>query len=194
VTLVKANVLDTDEIFTCRNILLDGPLEPVLVPVGPVLVDAGLAGVDETALHDLDPVTAAIVVLDLGGSLGDVDKARAGVLDPLVEEDLEADLVTGLDGVGTGVAGDGTLVAAEVGRVDDVIGDDGVERVGVLAGIGVLAANGLVVDHEDVENVVGIGRHGRRQKGEESTSLHGVGREKSEMNICSEEKKVVKSE
>lgn len=192
-TLVKTDVLDTDKVFTSRNALLDGPLEPILVPVGPALVNTRGAGVGKTALHDLGPGAAAIVVLDLSGSLGDVDKSRTGMLDPLVVEDLEAKLVTGLDGVGTGVTSDSAPVAAEVVGVDNVVGDDGVVRVAVLASVGILATDGLAVDDEDVEDVVGIGRHRRHKQSEESTSLH-VGGVKSKLNICSKEEKVERSE
>lgn len=171
--------------------LLDGPLEPVLVPVGPGSVDAGRAGVGETALHDLDPVTAAIVVGNLARRLGDVDKARTRVLDLLVVEDLEADLVTSLDSVGSSATSLGALVAPKVRGVDNVVGDDRVVRVAVLASVCVLATNDLVVDGENVENVVGVDRQGRCKQREESTSLH-VGGEKSEMNICSKEVNVVK--
>ena len=75
-------------------------LKAVLLPAVPSSVHAGLAGVLEAALHDLDPVTRAVIIGDLARSLGDVDEARTGMLNLLVVEELEAELVTSLDVVG----------------------------------------------------------------------------------------------
>lgn len=182
VTLVDSNVLDADKVFTSGDLVLDGPLEPVLLPAVPGSVDARSAGVGEATLHDLGPFTTAIVVGNLSRSRGDVDESRTGVLNLLVEEELEANLVTSLDSVGGSAAGLGSLVAAEVGRVDNVVGERGHVRVGVLTGVGVVTTDGLVVDGQNVEDVVGIGSHGRRKQSEERTSLH-VGSEKRELNI-----------
>lgn len=155
-SLVKTNVLNADEIFSSRDAALNGPLKPVLLPAGPGGVDTRVAGVAEADLHDLGPVAGAVVALDVGGGFGDVDEAWAGVLDELVVEELEADLVACLDGVGGGVAGYGSLVATEIVGVDDVVGEGGVVGVAVLASVGILAADGGSVDDEAVEDVVGI--------------------------------------
>jgi len=167
--LVQANVLDAHEVLAGRGLGGDGKLEAVLVVRAPVAVGVGLAAA-EPCLHDLEPVARAVVGLDVRGRLGHVHEARAGVLDQLVVEDLEADLVAGLDGVGGRVAGLGADVAAEVVLVKDV-GEDGVVRVAVLAHVRVLAALTLAVDKEDVEDVVRIGRRGESRNQKEG--LHG---------------------
>lgn len=65
-------------------------------------------------LH-LEPISRSVVAADGAGGLGHVEEPRAGVLDELVVEDLEANLVAGADlvGLGSGV-GLSALVAAEV--------------------------------------------------------------------------------
>jgi hypothetical protein len=170
VTLVEANVLNADEVLASGDVVLDGPLEPVLLPVGPGCVNTGSAGVVEAALHDLDPVAGSVVALDGAGSLGDVDEAWAWVLDELVVEELEAKLVTSLDGVGGSVAGSGALVAAEVVAVHQLAGEGWHVRVAVLASVGIVATDGLSVDNQTVEDVMGVGTEGRKQR-EESNCL-----------------------
>jgi hypothetical protein len=181
VALVQANVLDADEVLASGDVLLNSPLEPILLPRVPGGVRARGAGVLEAALHDLDPVAGAVVALDGARRLGDVDEARAGVLDELVVEDLEAELVTDLDGVGGGVAGGGALVAAEIVAVHQLAGDRGVVRVAVLAGVGVLAADGSTVDDEAVEDVMRIGTEGRDES-EKSYCVDHVERLRNEAN------------
>lgn len=170
VTLMETNVLNADEVLAGGDALLDLPLEPVLLPVGPGCVDAGLAGVVKAALHDLGPVAGAVVGLDVAGRLGDVDEAWAGVLDELVVEELEADCVTSLDSVSGGAAGLSSLVAAKVVAVHNVVGESWIVRVAVLAGVRILATNGLSVDDEAVEDVVRVGTEGCQQ-GEKSNCL-----------------------
>jgi hypothetical protein len=159
--------------FTSRDFLLNSPLKAILLPGLPGCVDTGCGGVLEAGLHHLGPVTGTIVASDATGSLGDVNETRTRVLDELVEEELEAELVTGLDGVGGGVASLSALVAAEVVGVDDIGGERGLVRVGVLASVGVVATDGLVVDEEAVEDVVGVGTGGGGQS-DESSELHVV--------------------
>ena len=166
-------MLNANQIFSSRNFLLHCPFEAILLPGLPGCVDTGCAGVLEAGLHHLGPVTGTIVAGDATGSLGNVNKSRAGVLNELVEEELEAELVTGLDSVGGGVAGLSALVAAEVVRVDNLVGERRLVRVGVLTSVGVIAANGVAVDDETVEDVVGVSAKGRSQ-GEESSDLHVV--------------------
>lgn len=165
VALVEANVLNADEVLASGDALLDGPLKPVLLPVGPGCVDTGRAGVVEAALHDLGPLAGAVVRLDVAGCLGDVDKAWAGVLDQLVVEQLEADLVTSLDSIGSSAASCGALVAAKVVAVHDVVGEGWIVRVAVLAGVRILATDRLSVDNQAVEDVVRVGTK-RCQQGE----------------------------
>ena len=171
--LVDGNVLDAHKVFALGDLLLDGPLDLVLLPRRPRSVDAGRAGVGEAKLDDLGPLAAAIVVGNLARRLGDVDESRAGVLNLLVEEELEANRVTSLDGVGARVAGLGSLVAPKVGRVDNVFGVRGLVRVGVLAGVGVFASDSLTFVGHEVEDVVGVDSQGGRQQREERASLHG---------------------
>jgi hypothetical protein len=170
VTLVEANVLNADEVLASGDVLLDGPLQLVLLPAVPGCVNTRSAGVVQAALHDLDPVAGSVVALNSTGSLGDVDEAWAGVLNLLVVEELEAELVTSLDSVGGGVAGGGTLVAAELVAVHNIGSESGVVGVAVLAGVGILAADILSVDNQAVEDVVGVGTKGRKQR-EESNCL-----------------------
>ena len=87
-TLVQAEVLNANQVFTSRNVLLDGPLEAVLLPAGPRSVDTRRAGVVEAGLHDLDPVARAVVGSDGARGLGNVDESRARVLNELVVEEL----------------------------------------------------------------------------------------------------------
>jgi hypothetical protein len=170
VTLVEADVLDADEVLSSRDVVLDGPLQPVLLPAVPSCVDTGSAGVLEAALHHLDPVTAAIVRLDGARCLGDVNEAWAGVLDELVVEDLESELVACLDSVGGSVTCGGALVAAKVVAVHQLGGDRWVVGVAVLADVGILATDGLSVDNQAVEDVVSVGSK-RRKKREEGDCL-----------------------
>jgi len=148
VTLVDGDVLSTHKVLASRDALLDGPLQAVLLPSRPGSVSTRGARVAEAGLHDLGPLARAVVVVDLAGSLGDVDKATAGVLDLLVVGKLEAELVAGLDSVGAGAAGLSTLVAAEVGGVDNLAGEGRHVRVAVLAGVGVVTTDGGAVDDE----------------------------------------------
>lgn len=164
VALVDGDVLNADEVLASRNVLLDGPLKAVLLPAVPGSVDTGLAGVLEAALHDLDPVTAAVVVGNAARGLGDVDESRAGVLDLLVVGELEANLVASLDGVGGNTTSLSALVAAKVGRVNNLAGERGHVRVGVLAGVSIVTTDGLVVDHKTVEDVVGVDHQGRKER------------------------------
>jgi hypothetical protein len=178
VTLVEANVLNADEVLASGDVLLDGPLQLVLLPAVPGCVNTGSAGVVQAALHDLDPVAGSVVALNSTGSLGDVDETWAGVLNLLVVEELEAELVTSLDSVGGGIAGGGTLVAAEVVAVHNIGSESGVVRVAVLAGVGILAADILSVYNQAVEDVMGVGTKGRKQREESNCLDHFEGAEK----------------
>lgn len=150
--------------------LLDGPLQAILLPVAPAGVCSRAAGIAETVLHHLDPVTGAIIVLDRTRSLGDVNETWAGMLDELVVEELEAELVASLDGVGGGVSGRGALVATQVIAVHDLAGEGRVVGVVVLASIGILSTDVGAIDDETVEDVMGFSE--RRQQGGDVDGLH----------------------
>lgn len=53
----------------------------------------------ESHVH-LEPVSRAVVAADRTRGLGHVEESRAGMLNELVVEDLQADAVAGLDLVG----------------------------------------------------------------------------------------------
>jgi len=144
-TLVEADVLDADEVLAGGSLLGDDELEAVLLPRAPRAVIVG-GSTAETSLHDLEPVARAVVCGDVRGSLGHVDESRAGVLDGLAVEDLETDLVTGVDLVGLDVAGLSADVASEIVGIDD-IREGGVVGVAVAAEVVVLTTDDLVVDY-----------------------------------------------
>ena len=84
---------------------------------------------------------------------------------------LEAQLVSSLDSVRCRVASLGSLVAAEIGRVEQLAGKGRHVRVGVLAGVGIVATNGRSVHDQTVEDVVRVGTE-RRKQSEDSDGLH----------------------
>lgn len=54
--LVKTNMLDTDKILAGRRLLLNRPLQTILLPAAPAAIVTGAAGVAKAVLVDLDPV------------------------------------------------------------------------------------------------------------------------------------------
>lgn len=94
------------------------------------------------------------------------------MLNKLIIEDLEAKLVTRLDGVCRSASSLGALVAAKIRRVHQFAWDGGVVRVAVLARVGVLAADRGAVDDETVENVMGVSTQWREER-KKSNCLHG---------------------
>jgi hypothetical protein len=110
---MQPNMLDSDKVFTSRNILLHRPFQPILLPTAPTRVLPDVLSA-ESRLHHLCPISASVVGFDVGRRFGDVDEARAGVFNEFIVEELEAELVASLYGVGRGIAGGGTFVAAEV--------------------------------------------------------------------------------
>jgi hypothetical protein len=160
--------------FTPRLLtVLDGPLQPVLLPAVPSSVHSRGAGVLQAALHDLHPVARSIVVGDLSRSLGDVHEARARVFDEFIVEYLEAEFVASLDRIGGGLLVQRALVASQVVGVHQLAGDRGVVRVVVLANVGVFSSDAGAVDDQAVEDVVRVGTEGRKKR-EKSNSLHVV--------------------
>ena len=115
--LMQTNMLDTNQIFTSRDVLLNSPLKTILLPAAPGRVCSRAAGVAEPCLVHLGPIAGAVVLGDGSWSLGDVHKSRSGVLDELVVEELEAELVTSLDCVRWGRARLGAFVASKIIRV-----------------------------------------------------------------------------
>jgi hypothetical protein len=151
--------------------LLNGPLQPVLLPGFPSGVLARRAGVLEATLHDLHPVTGTIVVGNTSRCLGNVHETRAGVLNEFVVENFEAELVTRLDSVGSGLLVQRALVASKVVGVHELAGDGGVVRVRVLANVGIFASDVGAVDDQPVEDIMRVGTERRKQR-EKSNGLH----------------------
>lgn len=87
------------------------------------------------------------------------------MLDELVVEDLEAQLVAGLDSVCCCVACGGTLVAAKVVAVHQLGREGRHICVAVLANVGILATDVGTVDNKPVEDVVRIGWREQREEG-----------------------------
>lgn len=170
VSLVEPDVLNTDEILARWDVLLDSPLQPILLPAAPTAVVAGACWVAQTGLVDLDPVAGAIIVLDTTRSLGNVDVSWTWVLDELVVEKLEANLVTSLDVVGGGAAGLGSLVASKIVAVHELVRERGVVAVAVLASVCILSTDGSTVNDQAVKYVMRLGE--RRQQGGEKDGLH----------------------
>jgi hypothetical protein len=131
--------------------LLDSPLQSVFLPRVPSSVLAGRVGVLEAGLHNLYPVARAVVVGNTSRCLRNVHKSRAGVLNELVVEDLEAELVTSLDSIGSGLLVQRALVASKVVGVHELAGDGRVVRVGVLANVRIFASDIGTVDNQTVE-------------------------------------------
>lgn len=167
VTLVEANVLDSDEILAGRRVGRDGKLQAVLAVGTPVPVVCCVATAEAGLVH-LEPIARAIVSGDAIGCLGHVDEAGARVLDDFVVEHLETDPVARVHFVGLDVAAwPGTDVAAEIVAVDNV-GEGWEIRVAVTADVSVLATDLPAVNDEDVEDVVclsgrGQGRHDKER-------------------------------
>lgn len=142
--LVDTDVFEADQVLAIGNVVGDGELHAVLLPGAPAVVDVGRAV--GAALPDLEPVAVAHVLGDGARSLGHVDHTRARVLDELVVPQLGRDLVTGFSVVGLGRRAEGALVAPEVLRVDDLVGERRLVVVAVLANVVVVTSDGFVVD------------------------------------------------
>ena len=167
---VKTDVFHTDQILAGRNIFWDSVLETILLPRAPRPVIARASTAQALLVH-LEPIPRAIVRCDRVRGLRHVDKARAGMLNKFSVEQLEADLVSGVDLIGLRVASSGTNVAPEVFS-RDYVGEGRVVRITVAAEVVVLATNRLVVDDEDVEDVVGIHSHAKGGEGEKVVEFH----------------------
>lgn len=82
--LVQANVLDPDQVLARRDVLLHRPLKAVFLPRAPRGIGAWGRRVAYARLHHLDPVARTVVAGHRARRLGDVDEARAGMLNELV--------------------------------------------------------------------------------------------------------------
>jgi hypothetical protein len=177
VSLVKTNVLNADEVLAGGDVGRDGVLEAVLLPAAPSRVGTRVVTA-QTRGHDREPIAGTVVVLD-GCTLrwsGHHDKSWTGVLDELVVEEFESELVAGLDGVCASVAGLGANIASEIGAAHDVVGECRVVRVGIPADIGILSANGLTVNNEAIEDVMGLSERCHEHSDEsECLEQHGDG-------------------
>jgi hypothetical protein len=80
---MQPDVLNAHQVLAGRNVLLNGPLQTILLPAAPGSVVAGARGVAKASLHHLDPVTRPVIAVDGAWGLGDVDKSRARMLDEL---------------------------------------------------------------------------------------------------------------
>lgn len=180
---VDTDVLETGEVLAVRGVLGDLGGDPVTVVVAPS-GGGEVTTVTDTKLVDLEPVTGTVVGLDGARGLGEVDELRTRVLELGTDSELEADLLTGVDGQDLGVATVlvGTLVADDIGSIDvGVVTDvgrrvggelDGVvgDRTGGLADVleGRLLLTSLNVG---VEEVMSRGHLGDGSEGE-SGNLH----------------------
>jgi len=184
---VDANVLNTEKILAVRSILRDSGGDPVAAPGAPGVGGEVTSTVADTLLLDLEPVTRAIVGLDVvTGGAGHVHEGRARVLHLGVDTKAEANLRAGVDGQDLSVAslGEGTLVATDIrsigvravtdirGRVgrelDGVVGDRASEAADVLErGTGNTVADG------GIEEVVGRDTLGSQGPENNGRDLHG---------------------
>lgn len=169
---VEANVLSAHQVLAGGDLLGESEGEVVdtsVVDVGGPL-ETSLGDVGGGKLVNLEPVAVTLVGGDAGGSLGEVDGEGTGVAHVVLDD--EADLVTGVDGLGLGLCEDVVVVAANV--ADDAVGGNvGDGGVGVLGLADVLVALGLLtVDDESREDVVGHGLGHDGRGGEESEGAH----------------------
>ena len=169
--LVKPDVLNADKVLSWWDRLGDSELNAVLLPQAPGSIISGAAAAN-ALLPCFEPIAGAVIVGNRARSLGHINEARAGMLNELVVEELEAEDVAGLDGVGSCASGLCALVAAQLIGSDDVICEGRVVGVAVLPDVGIFAADGLAVDDEAVEDVVGLCDEGRREQGDETDGLH----------------------
>lgn len=107
------------------------------------------------------------------------------MLNEFVILELEADLVASFDLISLSSGALSALVADEVGRVDHVLGERRHVRVGVLADVSVVSANGLVVDDELGEDVVSVDEVRCQQRSSESESEGGHNNEGG--RVCRDE-------
>lgn len=135
---VNTNVLETGKVLAAGSILGDRGRNVI-----PVVIAPGGRGeittIANTELVDLEPVAVLSVKgLDAAGGLGHVDKLGTRVLELGANSELEADLVTSLDGQDIGLAGRGesTLVADDIGTIGvGVVTDVGRGVGGELDGV-----------------------------------------------------------
>jgi hypothetical protein len=165
---VDTDVLNAEEVLAVGGTLGDLDIGGRRVVVAPGVLGEVTAGVADTLLHDLEPVTVTLVGLDIATGVGHVSQSRSGVTHLATDSELEGDHITSLDigNLGLATSASGTLVADDVltiseGVVADVGGRVGGELDGVVLGstgevTDVLERSGvLAVDGGNLEEVVG---------------------------------------
>lgn len=145
---VDTDVLNTEEVLAVGGSLGNLDIGGRGVVVAPGVLGEVTAGVADTLLHDLEPVTGAVVGLDITTGIGHVSQSRSGVTHLGTDSELEGDHITTLDlknlGVGTGLGA--ALVADDIITVDEgVVADVGGRVGGELDGV-VLGRTSEVTD------------------------------------------------
>jgi len=180
---VNTNVLKTDKVLAVGGVLWDLRSDVVLAIIAPG-GRGEVATVANALLMDLEPVARSVVLLHTVGSEGHVDKLRAGVTKGGINSQGSADLIASVDGqnLGLGSRGKGTLVATDIGTINEraitdilsgVAGELGrvvCDRTSRLANI---LEGGLLntIDDVRVDEVMGGGHLGDGGN-EESRELH----------------------
>ncbi|KAI6774334.1 hypothetical protein HG531_001183 [Fusarium graminearum] len=181
---VDTDVLNTEEVLAIGGTLGDLDIGGGRVVVAPGVLGEVTAGVADTLLHDLEPITVTLVGLDIATGGGHVGQSRSGVTHLGTNTELEGDHITSLDigNLSRSTLGGGTLVADDVLAISEGVVADIGRRVGrELDGV-VLGRTGevsdvlersrvLAVDGGDVEEVVGRGDLGKGSEGD-SRELH----------------------
>jgi hypothetical protein len=145
---VDTDVLNAEEVLAVGGTLGDLDIGGRRVVVAPGVLGEVTAGVADTLLHDLEPVTGAVVGLDITTGIGHVSQSRSGVAHLGTDSELEGDHITTLNlknlSVGTGLGS--ALVADDVITVNEgVVADVGGRVGGELDGV-VLGRTGEVTD------------------------------------------------
>jgi hypothetical protein len=155
---VDTDVLNAEEVLAIGGTLGDLDIGGGRVVVAPGVLGEVTAGVADTLLHDLEPVTVTLVGLDIATGVGHVSQSRSGVTHLSTDTELEGDHITSLDigdlSVGTG--GGGTLVADDVLAISErVVADIGGRVGGELDGV-VLGSTGEVTDVLERSGVLAV--------------------------------------
>jgi hypothetical protein len=145
---VDTDVLNAEEVLAVGGSLGNLDIGGRGVVVAPGVLGEVTAGVADTLLHDLEPITGAVVGLDITTGVGHVSQSRSGVTHLGTDSELEGDHITTLDlknlSVGTGLGA--ALVADDVITVNEgVVADVGGRVGGELDGV-VLGRTGEVTD------------------------------------------------
>lgn len=145
---VDTDVLNAEEVLAVGGSLGNLDIGGSRIVVAPGVLGEVTAGVADTLLHDLEPVTGAVVGLDITTGIGHVGQSRSGVAHLSTDSELKGDHITTLDlknlSVGTGLGA--ALVADDIITVNEgVVADVGGRVGGELDGV-VLGRTGEVTD------------------------------------------------